>query len=144
MIIGGRKDGLHARQPFNAFPVADSNTDIYVVDIANSKVWSSSINTLPTKLKEQLQSTNMNFHQDEYTLYIIGGYGFSASANDHITYPYLTSINVPELISSIQNNQSILPHFKQIQDNNFAVTGGHLNKLKGLFYLVGGHRFDGR
>lgn len=144
LILGGRKDGLHARQPFNAFPADQNNTDIYVVDIANAEVWSSSVNALPTPLKEQLQSTNMNFHQDEDTLYIIGGYGFSASANDHITYPYLTSINVPELISSIQNNQLIVPHFKQIQDINFSVTGGHLKKLKGLFYLVGGHRFNGR
>jgi len=34
LIIGGRKDGLHARQPFNAFPQAQNNTDIYVVDWA--------------------------------------------------------------------------------------------------------------
>ena len=34
LIIGGRKDGLHARQPFNAFPGAQNNTDMYVVDIA--------------------------------------------------------------------------------------------------------------
>ena len=34
LIIGGRKDGVHARQPFNAFPGAQNNTDMYVVDIA--------------------------------------------------------------------------------------------------------------
>ncbi len=32
LIIGGRKDGLHARQPFNTFPEPFSNTDIYVFD----------------------------------------------------------------------------------------------------------------
>lgn len=26
LIIGGRKDGIHARQPFNAFPNAQNNT----------------------------------------------------------------------------------------------------------------------
>lgn len=144
LVIGGRKDGLHARQPFNAFPAAQNNTDIYVVGVANNQFWSSTVNALPAGIKEQLQSTNMNFYQDEDTLYIIGGYGFSITSNNHITYPYLTSINIPGLITAIQNNQSITPYFKQIQSNIFAVTGGHLKKLNGLFYLVGGHRFDGR
>lgn len=144
LIIGGRKDGLHARQPFNAFPSSQNNTDIYVVDVANNQLWTSSVNSLPTGLKEQLQSTNMNFYQDDDTLYIIGGYGFSVTSNDHITYPFLTSINVSGLMSAIENNQPITSHFKQIQDNVFKVTGGHLKKLNGLFYLVGGHLFDGR
>lgn len=144
LIIGGRLDGLHARQPFNAFPAAQNNTDIYVVDIANSQIASASVNNLPIGLKEQLQSTNMNFHQDGDTLYIIGGYGFSTSSNDHITYPYLSTIDVPGLITAIENSQSITPYFKQVQDNQFAVTGAHLEKLDSVFYLVGGHRFDGR
>jgi hypothetical protein len=143
LIIGGRKDGLHARQPFNAFPASHSNTDIYVVDVQNNQLWSASLNSLPTGIKEQLQSTNMNFYQDGDSLYIIGGYGFSSTADNHITYPYLTSIIVSDLMSAIQTNQPITSYFKQIQDNIFAVTGGHLKKLNEQFYLVGGHRFDG-
>jgi len=143
LIMGGRKDGLHARQPFNSFPETENNTDIYVVDVANAQFWSSTVNVLPTNIREQLQSTNMNFYQDQDTLYIIGGYGFSASLKKHITYPYLTSVNVPELINAILDDQSIAGFFRQIQDDIFAVTGGHLKKLNGLFYLVGGHRFDG-
>lgn len=144
LIIGGRKDGLHARQPFNAFPALQNNTDIYVVDVAGNQYWTASVNTLPATLKEQLQSTNMNFYQDADTLYIIGGYGFSPTASNHITFPYLTAVNVSGLINAIQNDQPINPYFKQIQDANFAVTGGHLKKLNDRFYLVGGHRFDGR
>ena len=30
LIIGGRVDGIHARQPFNAFPASSNNTNIYV------------------------------------------------------------------------------------------------------------------
>lgn len=144
LIIGGRKDGLHARQPFNSFPASQNNTDMYVVDVLNNQVWSASVNSLPTGIKEQLQSTNMNFYQDGDSLYIIGGYGFSTTANDHITYPYLTSVDVSGLMNAIQTNQPITPYFKQIEDNIFAVSGGHLKKLNGQFYLVGGHRFDGR
>lgn len=144
LVIGGRKDGLHARQPFNAFPASNNNTNIYVIDINSQQFWTASVTTLSTSLAEQLQSTNMNFYQDADTLYIIGGYGYSATAVDHITYPNLTSISVSGLINAIVNGTSIVPYFKQITDQNFAVTGGQLGKIDSTFYLVGGHRFDGR
>jgi len=144
LVIGGRKDGLHARQPFNAFPAASNNTDIYVIDVNAQQFWTASVNSLATGLKEQLQSTNMNFYQDMDSLYIIGGYGYSATALDHITYPNLTSVSVSGLINAIINGNSITPFFKQITDQNFAVTGGELGKISSTFYLVGGQRFDGR
>lgn len=144
LVIGGRKDGLHARQPFNAFPAASNNTDIYVIDVNTQQFWSASVNSLNTALKEQLQSTNMNFHQTKDTLYIIGGYGYSNTSVDHITFPNLTSVSVSGLINAIINGNSITPFFKQITDQNFAVNGGQLGKIGSTFYLVGGHRFDGR
>ncbi|MFC4739599.1 hypothetical protein ACFO3U_06290 [Flavobacterium ponti] len=144
LIIGGRKDGIHARQPFNAFPGSQNNTDIYVVDIATQQTWSASVNSLPTSIKEQLQSTNMNFYQDGNALYIIGGYSFATSANDHITHDKLTAVDVSGLITAITTNASISSYFKQISNPNFAITGGQLGKIGNEFYLVGGHRFDGR
>lgn len=144
LIIGGRKDGLHARQPFNSFPETQNNTDIYVVDVATNQSWSASVNTLPTGLKEQLQSTNMNFYQDETTLYIIGGYGFSASSNDHMTYANLTAVDVPGIINAIVTGTPIANYFKQLSDQKFAITGGQLGKIGTTFYLVGGQQFDGR
>src|SRR5688572_7498366 len=65
LVIGGRKDGVHARQPFNAFPQALNNTDIYVIDVNTLQYWTASLNSLPVGIKEQLQSTNMNFYQDD-------------------------------------------------------------------------------
>lgn len=144
LIIGGRKDGIHPRQPNQSFPASQNNTDIYVIDIKNKIYKTSSVNSLPSNLKEQLQSTNMCFYQEEDTLYIVGGYGYSQTANNHITYPYLTTVSVSGLINAIENNQPINSFFKQIQDSAFAVTGGYLKKLNNTFYLVGGHRFDGR
>jgi hypothetical protein len=137
LIIGGRKDGMHARQPFNTFPQTQNNTDIYVIDINAQQFWSASLNSLPTGIKEQLQSTNMNFHQDNDTLYIIGGYAFSTTADQHITFPNLTSIQVNSVINAIINGDSITPFFKQINDPVFAITGGQLGKIDDVFYLVG-------
>ncbi len=144
LIVGGRKDGLHARQPNSSFPSAQNNTMIYVVDPGIPQVWSASVNVLPSGIREQMQSTNMNFHQDGDTLVIIGGYAYSPTANDHITFPNLTTIMVSQLIQAIKTGQSILPWFKQISDPAFAVTGGRLGKIDNTYYLVGGHRFDGR
>lgn len=144
LIIGGRKDGLHARQPFNAFPAAQNNTNIYVIDVNTHQFWQKSINSLADSVKEQLQSTNMNFFQVEDTLYFVGGYAFSATANDHITFPKLTTIQVSGLIDAVIEDEPITSFFKQIEDDFFAVCGGQLNKLGSTFYLVGGHRFDGR
>lgn len=144
LLLGGRLDGLHARQPFNSFPNSQNNTNIYVIDIATESFWSSPLSSLSTNLQEQLQATNMNFHQEEDTLFIIGGYAYSASNNDHITFPFLTSVQVSGLINAIIDETSIVPYFKQIEDNTFAVTGGHLGKIDDEYLLVGGHRFDGR
>ena len=143
LIIGGRKDGVHAPQPFNAFPENQNNTDIYVIDISTKQFWSETLTNLSTSIKEQLQSTNMNFYQDDDTLYIIGGYAYSATANDHITFPNLTTVQVSSLIDAIISGNPVQNHFKQISDNNFAVTGGQLGKIGNYFLLVGGQRFDG-
>jgi hypothetical protein len=144
LIIGGRKDGVHARQPFNAFPGAQNNTNLYVVDVATQQSWSASVNSLPTAIKEQLQSTNLNFHQDAETLLIIGGYAFSATANDHITFDKLTTVDVPGLIQAIIAGSAITSYFKQITNPVFQNTGGQLGKIGNEFYLVGGQIFTGR
>lgn len=143
LVIGGRRDGLHARQPFASFPESGNNTDIFVIDVNTQQFWSKAIASLPTSLQEQLQSTNMNFFQGADTLYIIGGYAYSATSAGHITYPYLTTVHVSGLMDAVINDQPITSYFKQIQNDLFAVSGGHLENMRDTFYLVGGHRFDG-
>lgn len=144
LIIGGRRDGLHARQPINAFPASNNNTTLYVIDPVSQELWSASLLSLPQSIAEQLQSTNMNFFQDADTLYIIGGYAYAASATDHITFDKLTTVNVPAVIQAVIQNQSFTNFFKQTANAIFANTGGQLGKIDDTFYLVGGHRFDGR
>ena len=144
LIIGGRKDGLHARQPFNAFPEALNNKEMMVVDPISKQVWSANMTELNQSISEQLQSTNMCFHQIEDTLYIAGGYAYSASQADHITFPYLTTIIVSQTIDAVIHNQSKTSFIKQNEDVRMAVTGGHLAEMDNELVLVGGHKFDGR
>lgn len=143
LIIGGRLDGLHRRQPFATFDVAGHNTRLIVVDPVANQSWSASTTSLPAALKEQLSSTNMAFFQEGDRLYMAGGYGFSATLNDHTTYSGLIAMDVPQLIAAIQNNQPIQPFIRQIQDPGFTVSGGRLGKLYDTWYLVGGQNFQG-
>lgn len=144
LLAGGRTDGLHRRQPFAAFNKQYNNTELIVVDLKQEKVWKKSISSLPAMLAEQLQSTNMEFFQQDNQLILVGGYGYSETKRTHITHPSLISIQVKELIHAVVNNKDIEPFIHQLKDERMAVTGGRLNKLGNLFYLVGGQRFDGR
>lgn len=144
VIFGGRLDGLHARQPFNAFPASANNTSIFIVDPNVGTVETGSISGLATPVREQLQGTNMNFCQDGDVLYILGGYAYSISEDDHITFPRITAVNLPGVLDAVSNGLDLSPHFTWLDDDFFAVTGGHLNKLGNTFFLAGGHRFDGR
>lgn len=144
LVVGGRKDGIHARQPFNAFPESQGNADIYVIDVASRQFWVAPLNVLPAGIFEQLQSTNINFYQDSDTLYLIGGYGFSQTAGGYITFPNLTSIQVSSVVNAVINGLSFNEYFKQMADSVFAVTGGGLGKIGNSFVLAGGQRFDGR
>lgn len=143
LIVGGRLDGLHRRQPFAAFDVAGNNNQIIVVDPVSQQKWTAPITSLPTALQEQLSSTNMEFQQEGNYLYIIGGYGYNTATASRKTFSKLTAINVPAVINAVINGTSFTSFFRQISDAQFAVTGGHLKKINNTFYLIGGNKFDG-
>ena len=144
ILIGGRLDGLHRRQPFAAFDVAGNNNQILVVDPASQKKWSAPLSSLSISMQEQLSSTNMEFFQDGDHLYIVGGYGYSGTYANHITFPYLTAVSVSDVVNAVINKAPFSAYFRQITDTIFAVTGGYLNKIYDKFYLTGGHEFSGR
>lgn len=144
LIVGGRLDGLHQRQPFAAFGVAGNNNQIIVIDPVKKQKWTKDLSSLPVGIREQLSSTNMEFSQEGNYLYCIGGYGYSATAGDHTTYSSLTAIKVKETIEAVINGSNISTYFRQIKDDKFQVTGGHLAKIDDRFYLLGGQKFIGR
>ncbi|MCF8277869.1 MAG: T9SS type A sorting domain-containing protein [Flavobacteriales bacterium] len=144
LLIGGRTDGLHQRQPFASFLASGNNLMAYVVDPVNLQHWSVSLSSLPTAMYEQLQSTNMSFIQRDTVLYIVGGYGYSATAGDHITYGQLTAVNVPTLMFRIMNDGDITGQFRSLSNSNMAVTGGYMGLMDDTFYLVCGQYFEGR
>lgn len=144
LILGGRLDGLHRRQPFAAFDIAGHNNQIIVVDPIAQKKWSAPLSSLAAGLQEQLSATNMQFYQEGDYLYCIGGYGYSNTAADHITYPNLSAVKISSTIDAVINETAFASNFRQITDTVFAVTGGYLNKIYDTYYLTGGQKFNGR
>jgi hypothetical protein len=144
LILGGRLDGLHRRQPWAAFDNDGHNTQLIVVDPENKEKWSAPLSSLPSALQEQLSSTNMEFHQEGDFLYVLGGYGYSATIDDHTTYAKLSAIDVPNVIEAIITSSPFESYFRQIDDPLFAVTGGYLSKINDTYYLTGGQKFLGR
>lgn len=143
LIVGGRLDGLHRRQPFAAFDVAGNNNQLIVIDPISRQKWSAPLTSLPVALQEQLSATNMQYYQQGDYLYVVGGYGYHQASASRKTFSNLSAINVPELIAAIIAGDAITPYFRQISDPAFAVTGGHLKKINNTFYLIGGNKFDG-
>jgi hypothetical protein len=144
LLMGGRLDGLHRRQPWATFDSAGQNDHLTVVDPVTQQNWSAPLSSLPVNMQEQLSSTNMEFHQDGEYLYVVGGYGYSITADDHITHPSLIAVKIPDVINAIISGTPFTAYFRYIADEQFAVTGGYLNKIYNTYYLTGGQRFDGR
>ncbi len=144
LLLGGRRDGIHARQPFTAFPVAQANTQGFIVDPQTDTAYAFSLASLPTDVQEQLSSTNPLFLHDGNYLLFVGGYGFSASANQYVTHGSLLRIHVPNFIQAVQQQQPLAPHVERLVDTAFALTGGQMGKLNNDYLLVGGHFFAGR
>lgn len=144
LLIGGRKDGLHRRQPWATFDEEGQNINIYVADPLKKQVWSQSLEEFPVSIAEQFRSTNMEFIQIGNKLLLTGGYGYSKTADEHVTFPYLTVIRVDELIKAIVDKKTSRNTVVQIRDERMAVTGGRLGKQGDTLLLAGGQRFDGR
>ena len=144
LIVGGRLDGLHRRQPFASFDIAGHNNQLIVIDPILQQKWTAPLSSLPVAIQEQMSSTNMQFYQQGDYLYCTGGYGYSTTAADHTTFPYLTAIKVSDVINAVINNTSFVSYFRQITDPKLQVTGGRLKKINNDFYLLGGQKFIGR
>ncbi len=144
LLIGGRKDGLHERQPFAAFAANGMPSNISILDLNNYSSTPVEFDILDTPLAEQFSSTNIEFYQTDSILWLVGGYGYSPTSQDHVTYPMLTAINLKMFFEAQDNGTFAFPSFQYLIDDRFAVTGGSLKKLNGVYYLAGGHKFEGR
>ncbi|MDX1418685.1 MAG: hypothetical protein R3181_01855 [Rubricoccaceae bacterium] len=144
LFLAGRTNGLHGiTVAGDAFPPSAANAEAVVYDPATDQRWAASLDGLPAALREPLEAVNVQHHQDGETLYVVGGYGYSATAGDHVTYGTLTAVDVPGLIGAVIGGGALEPHLRLLADDRLRVTGGHLVALGDRYVLAGGQRFDG-
>lgn len=143
LVMGGRIDGLHQRQPWQSFNAAGENLSVYVIDPILGQVWSAPLAGFNNdSVEAQLKATNPNFHQEGDHLVVVGGYGLYN--NVHITHPRVTVIDVPAMVNSIIQNGTIdSTAWWTTQDALLQNTGGRLLFKDSLYYLAGGQKFMG-
>lgn len=144
LFIGGRTNGLHGFLPPFGFPSNGINDSVFIVDPIANQTWSASLSTLPGNLYEALTTSNMEYNQRDTMLYLVGGYGYKSSVNDYITFSKLTAINIKGLMNAVINGNGLNSYFRQISNSHLAVTGGEMERIDSTFFLVFGHKFDGR
>lgn len=144
IIIGGRTNGLHGFYPPFAFPTNGIQNQLYVVDPDAGSVWNMGLDSLPQPLKEQFSSSNMQYCVNGDKLYISGGYGYSATLDDYITFPYLTEVDMNLLSQAVISGTNPSHCFKYTIDSAMAVTGGRMLEKDDRYYLFFGHKFTGR
>jgi len=144
LIVGGRLDGLHRRQPFASFDSAGHNNQLIVINLKTLQVWKRPVAEFEEPFASQLKATNHCFHQQNETLVIVGGYGIDETSKEHVTFNSLLSFSVSQMIRFVKRELDVKPLIFPLKNDQFAVTGGQLNHMDGRYYLVGGHEFQGR
>lgn len=123
------------------------NLELIVVDPEQNKVWMADVSNLDHYIEEveQITSCFAQFYQVGEKFYLLGGYGYSTHAEAYITFPYLTEINVKEVIQAIISNehQEIGKYFRQVYEADFGVMEGYLTSIDNKFFLIGGVKFSG-
>jgi hypothetical protein len=144
LVVGGRTDGLHQRQPWAAFSSAGQPQTLWVLNPQTGGMWSVPTDSLPMEVRDQFKSTNLQAATLGDWMYLTGGYGLSSSSGTHVTHPRITRIHLSQAISSVKNGGIGLHSCIQSKtDSRFAVTGGKLMAWDETLVLLGGHRFDG-
>jgi hypothetical protein len=148
VLLAGRTNGLHGfdQNPFNNFPAASQNQDVWVIDPLAKHSWHRSLADASGGLTaEQLSSltpTNNQFYQQGDRLYMSGGYGLSADG-DFTTFDTLTAIELPGIIDWVQNGiGTAADHVRQIHHPQLQVTGGAMYALGARTQLVFGQDFS--
>jgi hypothetical protein len=143
VIIAGRIGGLHGFFPFTAFPDNEANTSIWILDPENGESRQISVDDLTVPFKNPLKATNPQYTQYGDDLYLTGGFGKDATTGNFRTFPTLTVVHLPTLVTAMLNQQNPSAAFRQTNASELMVCGGEMERLGDDFYLVGGHDFSG-
>ncbi len=150
ILLAGRTNGLHdfTNDGLVNFPPALQNRTVWVINPVTKETWSRDLTDatsgLTTAQIDSLSTTAPQSAQSGDKLFIIGGYGYDTALAAFQTYPTLTAIDLPELITWVKTGSpSVASAIRQTTDEYLRVTGGELFLLAGRAQLVFGQNFAG-
>ena len=92
IIITGRINGLHGFDPETAFPMEGANDQIWILDPVTGTSVGTDMTALDSSLISPLKSTNTQYIQIDWHLYIFGGYGYDEALEKYITFPTIIAV----------------------------------------------------
>jgi hypothetical protein len=117
LVLGGRTNGVHlfvsssdggSTPPPNAFPPAQANRSLWVIDPQARQAWSSPLQNLKPAIADALSATNANGAQDDKgNLIVVGGYGLDSASKQMITFSTVTVLQVANVINAIIAGQPV-------------------------------------
>ncbi len=157
LILGGRLQGLHTFNPAGNF--AGPNTFLWSIDPTIAKATKlADLTHIAPAFSDPLMATNQEceYRADTGDWYIVGGYGLSRPTKQYLTFPTITRISVPALLSAVNGKTSrsqtqsavaklLSDPANQVTNPAMKVTGGSLSHMaSGLEFLAFGQIFDGQ
>lgn len=134
LIFGGSIRSETSERYAEDFP----NLDILMIDFKRNRAAAYTSGNLDGLLREQMCSTGMAYYQDGNTLYLLGGYGFSETNGQFITFPYLTAIDLEATVEALMKGKSPVANFYQICDERMAIFDGTMDYNGDEFFLING------
>ena len=134
LVFGGSIRSDASEQYQYDFP----NLEILMIDTNMKRASAFTNGNLEGSLGEQMSATGLSYYQEGSTLYLLGGYGFSESNNQFITFPYITAIDLDATIKALKSGENPVANFYQICDERIAIFDGVLDYNGDEFFLMNG------
>lgn len=114
------------------------NLEILLIDFKRGRASAYTTGQLEGTLGEQMAATGLSYYQKGKTLYLLGGYGYSESQNQFITFPYITAIDLEQTLSALLKGENPVASFYQLCDERLAIFDGTLDYNGEEFFLIDG------
>ncbi len=137
LIVGGRTSENQEESSY-------LNYDILVIDPVHQEFWKHPLEWVYAEIDEpdHLAACHSSAFQEGEYLYIAGGFGYSSVTEVMGTFPFVTILNVKEIIADVIKDNPIGDHIVQFENEAFAIADGHLSKVNNELFLAGGYFLD--
>ncbi|TXB64430.1 hypothetical protein [Phaeodactylibacter luteus] len=134
LVFGGSIRSRLSEKGYEDFP----NLDILLIDLKRRRASAFTNGNYDGSLGEQMSATGLSYQQQGGKLYLLGGYGYSESHGQYLTFPYITVVDLPATIDALLQGEAPIATFQQICDERMAIFDAEMDFNGQEFFLVNG------